>query len=187
MPWTQLCTYQAVERTKGRQSKTLSLQLPGFLGCFEWKAFYALLKHGWHGFHVLVGAEGRTMARCVNSAWKTLLPNRMRSLLLKSAWSLVLLPWTLSLSLPPKLNFQGKAAGRIIPPDLSPWSVKALNMDGGRLGERKKVASVRLWGFIFPTHAACAWGNTENNEHGSLVLRGFCFCKQKLEGKTNPC
>ena len=51
---------------------------------------------------------------------------------------------SLSLPSPPKLDFQGKAAGRIIPPDLSPQSVKTLNMDGGRLGERKKVASVRL-------------------------------------------
>lgn len=51
---------------------------------------------------------------------------------------------SLSLSLPPKLNFQGKAVGRIIPPDLSPQSVKTLNTDGGRLEERKKVASVRL-------------------------------------------
>lgn len=45
--------------------------------------------------------------------------------------------------LPPKLDFQGKMAGRIIPPDLSPLSVKILNRDGDRL-ERKKVASIRL-------------------------------------------
>jgi len=60
-------------------------------------------------------------------------------------------------------------------------------MYGGRLGERKKVACVRLCGFIFPNHTARAGGKAENNEHGSLVSRVFCFCKYKLESKTNPC
>lgn len=44
----------------------------------------------------------------------------------------------------PNLDFQGKADGRIIPPDLSPWSDKTPKKDGGKLRERKKVASIRL-------------------------------------------
>lgn len=59
---------------------------------------------------------------------------------------------SLSLSLPPKLDFQGKAAGRIIPADLSPQFVKTLNMDGGRLRERKHPASDYEASFFPPTH-----------------------------------
>lgn len=176
-------TCQSVKRTKWIQSK-LSLQLSRCLGCFEWKRFYALLKHSRYGFQVLAGAERCTMTLCVNCAWKTHLPSRIRYLLLKSAWSLVLALWTLSLAT--QAGFPGQNGWQ----DHSTWfitsSVKILNRDGDRL-ERKKVASIRLWGFIFPTHTACAWGKVENNEHGSLFLRVFCFCKQKLEGKTNPC
>lgn len=67
-------------------SKELSLQFPGLVGHFEWKAFYALLEHVWHSFHVLAGTDECTTACCINPAQKTLLPSRIRSLLLKSAW-----------------------------------------------------------------------------------------------------
>lgn len=93
----------------------------------------------------------------------------------------------LPLSLSPNLDFQSEADGRIILPDLSPRFDKTLRKDGGKVRERKKVASIRLRDINFSTHTACAWGKAENNEHGSLVLRVCCFFKQKLEGKPEVC
>lgn len=141
--------------------------------CFEWKMFYAMVM--WLPYAARDwGVNNGTLYQF----WKTLFPHRMRNLLLKSPWSLVLSPKTLSISLlVMQFRFPSKADGRIILPDLSPQSDKTLKEDEGKLRERKKVTSIRLWDVVFPTHTACAWGKAENNEHVSLVLRACCFFK----------
>lgn len=121
------------------------------------------------------GLRGYTTARCISFAWQTLLPNRIKVLLLKSVWSLVLPPWPFSFFLSPEMAYHSMA-GRIIPPHLPPWSIKSLHCFGGRLGEKRKLTGVRLGGLIFPTRKLCAWGKTGNNEEVSLFISFVLFC-----------
>lgn len=63
----------------------------------ERKALYALFKHGWHGFHVLAEAEGLHNGTLYKPCTVgTLMPSRIRTPLLNSAWLFVLPPCTLS-------------------------------------------------------------------------------------------
>lgn len=107
-----------------------------------------------------------------STAQQTFLPNRIRNLLLKSAWSLMLPPWPLSL-LGPELDFQAKAADRIIPPDLSPQTAKTMNMGGGRLEERK-YPMLECKASCFPSTQRSPEGEQGTMKRAAL-FKHFCF------------
>lgn len=138
------------------------------------------------------GLRGYTTTRCVSFAWQTLLPNRIKVLLLKSVWSLVLPPWPFSLSLSPEMAYHSMA-GRIIPPHLPPWSIKSLHFFWRQAGGEKESNWCQTGRLDFSHPQTMCLRKNREQWRGQpfyiicFVLLCFAPVNRNKEGKTNPC